>query len=329
MLKRLRTPKFWYERNSVWGRVLRPVSKIYELLFNTKYGSIVPSKINVPVVSVNSVMLSGAGKTPTVKFIFDVLKKNAFNPHILTRGYGGYIKNVIRVDPNLHSYLQVGDEALVSAQFAPTWIGRHHFKSAQAAVFGGAEALVVDNGFYCKTLVKDFNILVIDENQRFGNEQLLPAGPLVETVSNGIKTSDAILIIGEKSDELETKIRLVKDVPIFYAKLTVSTPVVIKNNKVLGFCGLGYPKKFKQTLEHCKYDIVDFVTFSDHHPYTITEIQRLIEKASSVNATLITTLKDYVKIPDVFRSEMKVVPISVVPENDLLEQLLIERVKNS
>ena len=274
-------------------------------------------------------MLSGAGKTPTVKFIFDILKKYKFNPHVITRGYGGYIKNVIRVDPNLHSYLQVGDEALVSAQFAPTWIGRDHFKSAQSAIFGGADAIVVDSGFYCRTLSHDFNILVIDSNQKFGNKRLLPAGPLIEKIDNGIKSSDAILIIGEKSEELESIIKSTKDVPIFYAKLVTSEIVNIKNNKVLGFCGLGYPKKFKQTLKNCNYDIVDFVIFSDHHPYTITEIQRLIEKATSVNATLVTTIKDYIKIPEVFRPDIKVIPIDVVPENDLFEKMLIERVKIS
>ena len=82
-------------------------------------------------------------------------------------------------------------------------------------------------------------------------------------------------------------------------------------------------------MKNCNYDIVDFVIFSDHHPYTITEIQRLIEKATSVNATLVTTIKDYIKIPEVFRPDIKVIPIDVVPENDLFEKMLIERVKIS
>ncbi len=322
MIKRLRTPKFWYDKKHSAGKILSPLSSIYSFLTNIRYSSILPSKTDVPVISVNSVMISGAGKTPTVALVYDILRNLGFTPHILTRGYSGYIKNVIQVNPTLHSYLQVGDESLVSAQFAPTWIGRNHFKESKAAIFGGADILVVDSGFYCRTLFKDFNILVIDANQQFGNERLLPAGPLIEPVDNGIKNADMVLIIGNKSEDLEKRITSIKNVKICYASLQVSEPVLVENNKVLGFCGLGYPQNFKKTLIDCKYEIVDFVAFADHHPYTITEIQRLIEKASSVNATLVTTLKDYVKIPEVFRSEVKVIPVKVVPSDNTFIEII-------
>ena len=329
MFKKLHSPKFWNSKDHILGKVLSPLSFVYYFFTKVRSNSVSPNKVEVPVVSINSVMLSGAGKTPTVALVYDILVKHGLTPHILTRGYSGYIKNVIRVDPKMHSYLQVGDESLVSAQVAPTWIGRNHFKSANAAIFSGTDILIVDSGLYCKTLVCNFNILVIDANQQFGNERLFPAGPLIERIEIGIKTADAILIIGQKSEMLETRIKTIHDIPICYASLRALIPPVMSNNRVLGFCGLGYPQKFRQTLVDCNYNVIDFIVFPDHHPYTITEIQRLIEKSKSVNATLVTTLKDYVKIPEVFREEIKVIPINVVPEDNSFEELLVTMIGQS
>ena len=237
----------------------------------------------IPVVCVGNVVLGGAGKTPTVELVCNLLREKFQNPHILTAGYGGYLKNVVRVDPKLHSYLQVGDEALLSAVVAPTWIGRNRVNSGKAAVSCGADVLVMDDGFQNNSLEKDLKILVVDSKQAFGNGHLFPAGALRETPVTGIKKSDIVLIIGDK----------------------------------------GYPLKFKKTLLDCGYDLVDFVSFSDHHPYTITEIQKLITGAKSVDATLITTQKDFVKIPAVFKNEISVINIKLVPENDDFRQKIL------
>ena len=327
MLKLLRTPRFWNDKNSRVSRALEPLSKLYYMASKARLNSIVPEKASAPVVCVGNVVLGGAGKTPTVELVCNILKKNSFNPNILTAGYGGYLKNVVKVDPVLHSYLQVGDEALLSARVCPTWIGRNRVNSAKAAVLGGADILVMDDGFQNNSIQKDLKILVVDTLQEFGNERLFPAGPLREPVNSGINKSDVVLVIGEKNEELEARIRSVKaDIPIFRAKMEVVEAAEVENNKVVGFCGLGYPSKFKNTLIECGYEVIDFIPFSDHHPYTITEIQKLISGAKTVGASLITTAKDYVKIPGVFKSEIKVVTVQLKPENDDFEQFILKSI---
>ncbi|MBQ9335162.1 MAG: tetraacyldisaccharide 4'-kinase [Alphaproteobacteria bacterium] len=326
MLGFLRSPKFWNDGNSVVVKVLDPVSRLYSFVSNVRLNSVTPVKADVPVVCIGNVVLGGAGKTPTVELVCNLLREKYKSPQILTAGYGGYLKNVVRVDTNLHSYLQVGDEALLSANVAPTWVGRNRVNSAKAAVACGADVLIMDDGFQNNSIEKDLKILVIDSRQVFGNEHLFPAGPLRELPESGIAKSDLALIIGEKNEALESRIKAMKStIPIFRAKMEITDSVPVENNRVVGFCGLGYPLKFKQTLVECGYEVLDFVSFADHHPYTITEIQKLSNGAKSVNATLVTTMKDFVKIPAVFRNDVSVVKIKLVPENEDFKKALLEK----
>lgn len=326
VLRFLSSPKFWNDENSRLVKMLSPLSKVYSFVSNARLNSVTPEKAAVPVVCVGNVVLGGAGKTPTVEFVCNTLREKFSTPHILTAGYGGYLKNVVRVDTRLHSYLQVGDEALLSARVAPTWVGRNRVNSGKAAVSAGADVLIMDDGFQNNSLEKNLKILVVDAKQGFGNGHLFPAGPLRESARSGIHKSDMVLVIGEKNVELEERIRsLDASIPIFNAKMEVVEPLEVENNRVIGFCGLGYPPKFKKTLADCGYNIIDFVAFSDHHPYTITEIQKLIGAAKSVGARLVTTMKDYVKVPEVFKNEMSVIKIKLTTEDDKFKQAILRQ----
>ena len=324
MLKKIRSPRFWNNSESVLSKCLLPLAKLYYAVSNYHRNSVTPKQLDIPVICVGSVLISGAGKTPAVDLVCRILKDHAFNPHILTSSDGGYLKNVVRVDPSVLSYLQVGDESLLSALVAPTWIGKNRIKASAAAIASGADAIIIDDGFRNNSLVKNYKLLVVDSEQQFANENLFPAGPLIEPVESGVNDADTILIIGEKNEALETRIKSIRnDIAIFRAKMKVDEALAVDNNKVVAFCGLGYPKKFRRTLMECNYEIVDFIEFSDHHPYTITEIQHLINRAKTANATLITTMKDYVKIPDVFTPEIKVISIKLETENnDLADDIL-------
>lgn len=320
-----KAPEFWNNDSSRWAKLLAPVSKLYSIASTIKINRVTPERASVPVVCVGNVVLGGAGKTPTVELICELLMKNNYTPHILTGGYGGYLKNVVRVDLNKHSYLQVGDEALLSAQVAPTWVGRNRINSANAATLSGADILVMDDGFQNNCIFKDFKILVIDSGQAFGNGMIFPAGPLRESAESGVKKSDIVLIIGEQNLNLEKKIRAIRaNIPVFYAEIHADSNCnIARNDKVIGFCGLGYPAKFKKTLNKLKAEIIDFIAFADHHPYTITEVQKLIKAAKNASARLVTTRKDYIKIPDVFKSEISVIDIKLSFTRESFEDIMI------
>jgi tetraacyldisaccharide 4'-kinase len=324
------TPKFWNSGDSVVVKLLEPVSRIYNAVSSTRYNSAVPEVVAVPTICIGNVVVGGAGKTPVAAAVCELLKNDMHVPHVVSSGYGGYIKNVVRVDDKIHTYLQVGDEALLLSKVAPTWIGRNKVHACRAAISAGADVVVMDDGLQNNTVVKDLSILVVDSGQGFGNEKMLPAGPLRETVASGVRKSDVVLIVGEKNEAIENRVLSVnKDMKIYHAKTEAANPAPEHGMKVIGFCGLGYPSKFRATLEQAGYDVTDFIAFRDHHAYTITEIQKLITISKKVGARLITTWKDYVKIPSVFKGDIETMGIRLKIEEDEFGCFIVETISKS
>ena len=311
------------------SKCLSPIAELINYISNIKHNSITSKQVSVPVIGIDSAIISGAGKTPVIDLVCEILKQYNYNPHILISSHIGYVDNVVQVDPNLHSYLQVGDESLLSARVVPTWVGKNRIKASNAAISAGADVLVIDDWLKNNYLIKDYRILVIDSEQMFGNECLFPAGPLMHKIEISVKLSDAVIIIGNYNETLENNIKKIKDnIQIFRARMETVDRMQVENNRIIAFCGLGYPNKFMNTLQECDYKILDFLKFSDHHPYTITEIQKLVNIAKNNNATLVTTTKDYVKIPDIFKEEIKIIPIKLKLENDEFCNCLINKIKS-
>jgi tetraacyldisaccharide 4'-kinase len=297
----LKTPQFWSKKSSL-SYALRPVSWLYIKASNWRASRIESTKVSMPVVCVGNFVMGGAGKTPTVIALADILKQQGHTPHILSRGYGSYVKDVVRVDPERHSYLHVGDEPLLLSRVAPTWVGADRVESAKAAIQAGASILLMDDGLQNPSLFKDFSIVVVDSIQGLGNRHVFPAGPLREPIQQGLKRAQAVIFIGG-SIPLENTIKT----DVFHATLTCKTEDLPQ--RVVGFAGLGYPEKFRQTLGRCHFDVCEFITFADHHPYTMTDAQRLFKIADLHEAALITTEKDYMRFPAEHKPLVKTLPI--------------------
>lgn len=330
LLNKLRTPKFWYKKQSILSKCLNPIARLIKYISNIKYNSVSPEKLLVPVIGIDSIVMSGAGKTPAIDYVCNILKQYKYNPHILTANHSGYIKNVVQVNPKLHSYLQVGDEPLLYSQLVNTWIGKNRIKASNAALNTGANVLVIDDYLKNNYLQSNYKLLVIDSEQMFCNECLFPAGPLMHKIESSINKSDAVLIIGNYNETLENNIKLINDkIQIFRAKMEVVNKLELDNHKVIAFCGLGYPNKFKNTLKKLNYNVIDFWAFSDHHPYTITEIRKLLNIAQNNKAILVTTMKDYVKIPEVFKKDIQTIQIKLVLENEEFTKDLIKSISEN
>lgn len=257
--------------------------------------------------------MGGAGKTPTVIALAHLLKTIGHTPHILSRGYGAYVRKIRAVNEN-HSYLHVGDEPLLLSRIAPTWVGPSRTKTARAAIEAGASILLMDDGFQNGTIYKDFNFVVIDSKQGIGNGYIFPAGPLREPLKNALKKVNALVFIGENKNLEET----LKGIS-FKAVLTPSIP--LSPCRVIAFAGLGYPAKFKKTLIENAYEVVQFINFADHHPYTFLEVEKLLELAKNQKARLITTEKDFLRIPACYQKFIDYLPIRLKFQEE--EKLLL------
>ena len=304
----MKAPKFWKRGSRMHiPRLLSPFAFFYHGITILKGFCSNPKSINVPVICVGNIVVGGAGKTPTAIAISKLLSEKGENPYFLCRGYGGNLKGPIRVDTTIHNSKSVGDEALLLALRAPTWVSRNRLAGAIAASRDGASIIIMDDGHQNQTIKKDLSLIVIDNEFGFGNYKLLPAGPLRETLKGGISRADAAVFIG--SEEFHDQNMLSdKNLPLIRAEFVPDLAAhKLRDKAVVAFAGIGWPEKFFNTLRSLECHLLNTYSFPDHHQYTPNEIMNLVEKAAELNADLVTTEKDWMRLDIDSRSMVKVV----------------------
>lgn len=302
----MKTPRFWQTNNST-SCLLAPLSAAYALGAWADRRFTTPQLAPLPVIAVGNVTAGGAGKTPTTLALIPLLRAMGHTPHILTRGYRGACLTAHRVNDG-DDWRIVGDEALLLAKAAPTWVGRNRLASARAAAAHGATILICDDALQHHALHKNVTLLVIDGAFGIGNGKLLPAGPLREPLASATKRCDAAIIIGEDVQQLATQLTL----PVITAKLIPSNDTAfLSGSNWLAFAGIGRPEKFFNTLCACGATLLATKSFPDHHAYSAQDITQLIANAEKLGASLITTEKDAVKIPPAYTDVIRVLPVNL------------------
>jgi tetraacyldisaccharide 4'-kinase len=294
----MRAPEFWHDdRGHLAQHLLAPLSAAFGAAARLRARMTRPWRAPVPVICVGNLTVGGAGKTPTVLALARRLQGQALRVGCLSRGYGGSLRGPVEVDRNRHTAREVGDEPLLLAEAAPTWIARDRKDGARVAIAEGVDALILDDGLQNRALVQDTALVVVDGGYGFGNGRLLPAGPLREPVDAGLKRAAAVILIGEDRQGLATRIGA--RAPVLAARLVPDEDARrLAGRKVLAFAGIGRPGKFFETLEGLDARLVERVEFADHHRYTADEAMRLVEAAQRQDAVPVTTAKDFVRLPD-------------------------------
>jgi tetraacyldisaccharide 4'-kinase len=293
----MKTPDFWQrDSKSLMPALLGPASWLYGAAARLQRSLQKTSSVEVPVICVGNVVAGGAGKTPVALALAQFFLAEGRNPHFLTRGYGGRLKGPVRVVRDVHKFSDVGDEALILAAAAPTWVARDRVEGAAAAAKAGAGVIIMDDGFQNPALKKDMSLLVLDGGYGTGNGRLLPAGPLRETLEDGLARADAVVLVDGESDNDHIN-QLIINKPVFKAKLVPkSTGETISGEDVVAFAGIGRPAKFFNSLQNIGCRLIECFSFADHHVYNNDEIMKMVELASARNAALVTTRKDYVRL---------------------------------
>lgn len=310
----MKTPKYW-QSNSFISKMLAPLGFVYGALTQARLKIVKPKKVEIPVICIGNITAGGTGKTPVSISIAKLLGIEMYHPYFVTRGYGGQLQNVI-VNNKKHTAAEVGDEPLLLSQQAPVVVNADRYAGAELAIKNGADVIVMDDGFQNPTLYKNLSFLVFDGTYGIGNGKIIPAGPLRETFRNGIKRADALIILGKDKHNLAEKSGL----PVFYGHTEAVQTCNIENPNVVAFAGIGHPQKFYHTLCQQGFNVVETIDFPDHHFYSCEELDKILEKAKTLNAEVYTTSKDYVKIPHLLQKEIKVLEVAVVWDNP--EQLI-------
>jgi tetraacyldisaccharide 4'-kinase len=331
----INAPAFWYQQKTLSEQLLRaalmPASWAYGALVRKKFDLYFPVPMAKPVICVGNLVAGGAGKTPVVLSLADLLKEKGFNPHLLSRGYGGHETGPLQVSPGRDTAYDVGDEALLLVEKAPTWVSAKRTIGAQAAIDTGADIVVMDDGFQNAVIYKDFSLLVIDGAVGFGNRNVMPAGPLREPVRFGISRADAFVIIGDDKTGAADYIRRQTTVPVLFAALVPDeTNPEISGKRIFAFAGIGRPLKFKETLDAAGAMVEGWAAFPDHHPYDEEDLQEIMTAAAAQDVMLVTTAKDYVRVPTSLRPKVQKFSVHLVwrDQNEivpLIEQALRKR----
>jgi tetraacyldisaccharide 4'-kinase len=326
-------PLFWHNpaaRPGWQARTLAPLGWLFAAATRARVARPPDYTATVPVVCIGNINVGGTGKTPTAIALSLRLIAQGHRPHIVSRGYGGRLAGPIQVDERAHNAADTGDEPLLLAAFAPTWVAKDRAAGVRAAEQAGASIILLDDGFQNPSVAKDVNLVIVDATRGFGNGRVLPAGPLREPVTSGLARADAVISIGGT----EAQARFAKRWPLPVPHVTGSlqplpTGMPWQGLRLLAFAGIGHPQKFFATLTEIGAEVIRGEALADHQPLTDTLMKRLEVEAKARNAQLVTTEKDAVRLPDSFRAKVLTLPVRLAIDDWTVVDAAIARAQSS
>ena len=278
----------------------------------------------VPVIVVGNITVGGTGKTPLVIWLVKQLRASGYAPGIISRGYKGVAKVSKEVlDSDLASV--VGDEPLlmVRSTSCPVWIGKDRPAAARGLIKAHPECDVIisDDGLQHYALQRDFEIVVVDGARMYGNQFMLPFGPLREPLSR-LSSVDAVVLNGSESAKAgEFHMHLSGD--LFYSLLSPEKTVqadYFYNKKVHALAGIGNPSRFFSYLRRLGLDVVEH-RFPDHYQFHASDLQM---PGADI---ILMTEKDAVKCLHFARDNFWVLPVEAEVSGGL-EDKVIEKIES-
>ena len=301
-------PKFWDKNQiSFFSILLFPATIIIKILSFFRRSCTKVHQCAIPIICVGNIYLGGTGKTPLCIEIFSILKALKMNPAFVRKKYTSF-----------------QDEVDLLKQEGPTYQGSKRIHAIENAIKNNVNICVLDDGFQDFSIIKNLSIVCFNEKQWIGNGLTIPSGPLRESLS-ALKRADCVMINGKKNKDIENKIFVENEkIKIFYINYQPQNINEFQNKKIIAFAGIGSPENFFDLLKNNNLNIIDEIKFPDHHKYSEKELENLLGKIKENNTILLTTEKDYLRIPKNFNKKIEFLKIKVEIEN---KNQFIENIK--
>ena len=305
---RLIKPKFWQTKNFI-SYTLYPLSIITYLVNSIKKFSI-RKNFEIKTICIGNIFVGGTGKTSLAIEINQLLRKKF---------------KIVFIKKNYENQL---DEINLLNNKGKIISSNSRENALLTAINKKYQLAILDDGLQQKNINYDLKIACFNSEYAIGNEFMLPAGPLRENL-NEVKNYDLIFLNGEKkNNKLLSKLKSInKNLKIFEGKYK---PLNLKNfdlrKKYLMFCGIGNPHEFEKTLIKYKFNIGKKIIYPDHYKLTNIDIKRLIDKAKKENLVLVTTEKDFFRLNNTQRKNIKFLKIELeIKDEKNLKKILISK----
>jgi len=289
---------------------LNPLSALYGAgveMRNRLYerGTIHAKRLQAPVISVGSISAGGAGKTPFVIALGELLKARGIRFDVLSRGYRRKTRGVLVVEPD-GSAADFGDEPLLIARRlgVPVIVGERRYEAGRVAEQKFQPQLhLLDDGFQHRTLARDFDIVLLMADDF--RDRLLPSGRLREPLSS-LNRADAVVLLSGLAAEHPA----LQQKPVWRIERELVLPDLLA--APIAFCGIARPEQFFAQVRAAGITPAAQLSFGDHHDYDRSDIQRLLAERTKLQAGgFLTTEKDRINL-GVLQNELEPLTIAVL-----------------
>ena len=303
-------PKFWdLKKPNFLAYLLLPFSIILEL--NNLMNKLISKKKfdKIKTICIGNIYLGGTGKTPTTIKIYNFLKKDNLKIKTAKKHYPSQI-----------------DEEILLREKSEFITSKNRSNIIKTGIKLNYDLIIFDDGLQEKQIDYDIKFVCFDSQNWVGNGFLIPSGPLRENLKS-LKNYDGVFIKCSSNtknlDEIYSIIKnLNPNIKVFHSNIIVKNLEKFDlSKKYLAFSGIGNNKSFREVLAKNKFNIIEEISFADHYNYKNEDISHILERAKNLNADILTTEKDYVKIPINFKKDIKFLKIDlhIIEEKELIK----------
>ncbi len=282
---KFKKPLFWdLKKPNFISNILYPLTiivKINNFFLKLKNKN---KRKEIKTICVGNIYIGGTGKTPTTIKLYEILNKIGLNISTAKKFYKSQI-----------------DEKIILEKKSDLILGNNRKEIIHKAIVKKKNFLIFDDGLQDKKVNYDLQFVCFDSKKWVGNGRLIPAGPLREDLQS-LKKYDGVFLKNKNENHFQI-VNLIKSInpkiEIFFTKYKPTNLNQFKtDDNFLIFSGIGNPDSFKHLLKTCDLKIVKEIIFPDHYEYSKKDIENIKILADKLNAKIITTEKDYVKIKD-------------------------------